>query len=495
MIPKVMLLIAVAGFALCFAGSSIGPSNILRRFGYQEGFAFRTSASRAVKLINILDPQASLRAVWDDSSNGGIPVVLINEPSRLGRGPSWVPKSGEVIFLNSAALNGLRHLFRQTNESAHQVSSQYLIALLLLHELGHIRHLDRGSFEDASGAPVPRQEINLDDYNLVPTESKFIEARADRFVANLVARAGEAEGPRKAASARFSYEIERIVVNFVAERGIEEFLGNGEEKIYWDHGYSHPNLQLRLLIINYLINPSEYGARVLQSFLEKVDNKPSINIPNLEGRFRETPQIQSQSDTMSGAERICMTALAAAEAGEYEFALRTLTYEIHSDPDNALLYYTRARILSRAGRFTDALVDCDRAIDCEASLAFAHTARGWILVRLDREDEALDAYEESINLNPVDVDTRINRGTLLLGLGRNEQALMDFSEAVRLDFASANGHFGRAVALSNLSQHDLALAAVEIALELNPEFLEARKLHETTLELLASPRSNPVDSQ
>jgi len=70
------------------------------------------------------------------------------------------------------------------------------------------------------------------------------------------------------------------------------------------------------------------------------------------------------------------------------------------------------------------------------------------------------------------------KGTCLAMLARYEEALLDFEHALQLDARYVPAWDGKAWVLGILGQKTQALAAVDKALELDPDYFEAQKRRE-----------------
>ena len=118
---------------------------------------------------------------------------------------------------------------------------------MLLHEAGHLAAGDAGSYTP----PVPMSIDDLTDTLNIP---KSRELRADAFAVDAV-RAAVIPGQRTerfTAATGLELALTKISWNLATRRLLDEFAANAlrERRLFLDHGYSHPNFELRLLVMN-----------------------------------------------------------------------------------------------------------------------------------------------------------------------------------------------------------------------------------------------------
>jgi hypothetical protein len=139
------------------------------------------------------------------------------------------------------------------------------LAVMLLHEVGHIANGDYGAFAEE----VPP---DLSSLNLRENIEKSREFKADAFAAQAIAAAmkgtgGEVEAQMAAmtlgmclSSWSFNLSKERVLDNFGAT-------ALNRPAVFWDKGNSHPNMELRILTIMHLLTGSQTSAELLDDFL------------------------------------------------------------------------------------------------------------------------------------------------------------------------------------------------------------------------------------
>jgi hypothetical protein len=171
-----------------------------------------------------------------------------------------------------------------------------LLAVILLHEVGHIIDGDAGRYS-------PADEVDWDSVNNEDSISKSRELQADAFAAGAIKRQLLLRPPPPAAN-RLREALTRASVERGRERPVAPFgqFPVSPTRLYWDAGYSHPNFDLRLLIMLNMIDENEQSRRKLSDFVSLrrragrarlflptrgSKQRPYYSLPRQEGQERE----------------------------------------------------------------------------------------------------------------------------------------------------------------------------------------------------------------
>jgi hypothetical protein len=221
------------------------------------GYANQLLLPENYQLIPAWKPIAS-----DDSTSEGNPVQVYSVSS--GNDdilvPAAVPKGCRCIFVNTKSLitwSGKNY----SGEGRLELNAAYLLAFMLLHEVGHIDQ-DTSAVKFANG--------KMSQLNIAPSLAKEKEEEADKFAAELVrSRSRNTEVSDASLTANWiAYEISKMSWNMQVYRTIDEFGSSvtGNPSVYFDSSYSHPNLAWRILRSNHLIQQTEDTADLLRTF-------------------------------------------------------------------------------------------------------------------------------------------------------------------------------------------------------------------------------------
>lgn len=221
----------------------------------------------AVELINLIvnTPALFMQIAGDpevkDPDPEAIPVHLTTPEGGRGLVASVPAECRAIVIDGNEFEKSYQNLSK--NDVLLQGNEMYMLALLLLHELGHIQAGHYGAFIPVEGAAT----TNLDS-----TNDKKREEQADEFVGAmlrtqfLALEKGEAiftSVPLMALVSSLSFTIStRAALDCYPCRVI------GSPELFWDYGQSHPNLQLRLMMLDHRINPTATSQEILDDFLE-----------------------------------------------------------------------------------------------------------------------------------------------------------------------------------------------------------------------------------
>ena len=161
------------------------------------------------------------------------------------------------------------------------------------------------------------------------------------------------------------------------------------------------------------------------------------------------------------------------QRGQFDAAIDLIGKAIAIDPAYAPAFVNRSHALQGAGRYAEALADCDRVLAIKPDLADIHSNRGNALQGLHRYEEALASYDRELAVQPGHLGALYNRGNALHNLHRYAEALTSYDRAlaVKPDFAEAL--YNRGVSLQSLERNEEALASYDHALAVKPDYIEA----------------------
>jgi tetratricopeptide (TPR) repeat protein len=135
-----------------------------------------------------------------------------------------------------------------------------------------------------------------------------------------------------------------------------------------------------------------------------------------------------------------------------------------------------AQVLSHQGKTTEALVQCEQALQATPDFAQekVQATLANILAESGEPEQSLPHFAASLRLNPNSAGTHSNLGNALLSLGRVDEAVSHFKEAMRLqpDQPALKGNFVR-VAMAQ-GKKDEAIALSREMVQKNPERVDVR---------------------
>lgn len=152
-----------------------------------------------------------------------------------------------------------------------------------------------------------------------------------------------------------------------------------------------------------------------------------------------------------------------------------------SDPE----HLKRGNELSRAGKFEEAVVEYEQALEIEPENVDLLSNLGVAYYNLGQLDKAIDHYSRAIEIAPNDADIRSNLAAAYVQLDQLDNALEEYKKAVELNPSLAQAFFGLGVVYALKGRTDDAIQAFEKFQELDPgEDLQATNDAEKYLKLL-----------
>lgn len=223
---------------------------------------FNEDLKDAIDLVNpLLPPEYQIFQLEEKMRHKSFPSPI---PAYAGRASvtgdmvAQVPYGCPEIVFNAEAFY---HGMQQTMESTD--NAEEMLAILLLHEIGHIANKHYGQFLPAEKNITP---------NITPGIDKDIEQQADQFVIDLLSPRIANEIPDENLAAHRIMAFVGLYSFSLAGMNSLNCFGCrplGSVDIFWDHSRTHENLELRLLKISHEVNPSETSKELLEEFQSK----------------------------------------------------------------------------------------------------------------------------------------------------------------------------------------------------------------------------------
>ena len=139
-----------------------------------------------------------------------------------------------------------------------------------------------------------------------------------------------------------------------------------------------------------------------------------------------------------------------------------------SNSHDSEIWYNKGNDLTKLGKFHEAIIAYDRAIEIDPNNSDAWNGKGFTLNKLDKYTEALQASNKAIEINPNNSDGWSTKGYALAKLGKYDEALQASNKAIESNSQNSMGWTNKALALSKLNRNEEAITAADKAIELNP---------------------------
>ncbi len=119
--------------------------------------------------------------------------------------------------------------------------------------------------------------------------------------------------------------------------------------------------------------------------------------------------------------------------GRYEEALVAIDKALDLNPRNEVAWLNKGNALSKMGRMIDALRCFNAAIKVNPRYEVAWNNKGNTLARLGQYDQALPCYDRALEIDPSYRGAWVNKGYVLTKLGRYDEATSCADRALRLN--------------------------------------------------------------
>ncbi|MEI6292306.1 MAG: tetratricopeptide repeat protein [Methanomicrobiales archaeon] len=159
--------------------------------------------------------------------------------------------------------------------------------------------------------------------------------------------------------------------------------------------------------------------------------------------------------------------------GEYQDAIEMLMEIVIRCPGDVEPVIALAQAYENAGMFSDALSAYDRAIQIEPENALLWGGRGKMLMKTGRYESADAAYSTALGINSEDAGILAERGDLFRKLGQYPDAEQSYRRSLELQPDAARVWYHRGKTLAMLKRYQEAIDACEIAISLDQSYIEA----------------------
>lgn len=230
----------------------------------EQGYAAVEQAIATVsKLVG--DGGLNLVPAWSrtvSDSAEKVPVYLVEGRPGAIVTPAAVPSGCRCVFVSPSVLEEWIQR-NSTGPGRMTLDAGQFLVFILLHEVGHIRKGTPGAiFRDGE----------MSQLNIEPSRAKAAEEDADDFASDVLKTCASRD-PADDVSLSANWvvlELGKLSWNMQAFRMIDEFgaFSVGKPSVYFDDGYSHPNLAWRILRVTDRIQGTEATRQLLEAFEE-----------------------------------------------------------------------------------------------------------------------------------------------------------------------------------------------------------------------------------
>jgi tetratricopeptide (TPR) repeat protein len=177
-----------------------------------------------------------------------------------------------------------------------------------------------------------------------------------------------------------------------------------------------------------------------------------------------------------------------AEQGDTAAVARQVALALDAASDDVGTYINAATFLLNLGLARQAFGVAEEAVEVDPDFFEAHDLMANLLTRAGRFDEAIAEYRLALKGNPSPALVHSNLGNAYAAKGDQPMALDQFRTAIELDSTLANAHVGIARALESTGRTDEARAHLRRARSADPNSIPAYHTEASLLLRLGRPR-------
>ncbi len=171
--------------------------------------------------------------------------------------------------------------------------------------------------------------------------------------------------------------------------------------------------------------------------------------------------------------------------------LQKLNAQLLAGPNNAELYYNRARYYLNSKNYELGLADMQRALKIDSTKSKYFLTLSDFYFVINKTGSAKTALEKSIKLDDKNVDAMLKLAELYLYVRKNEQSMKYINMALKVNQYNAEAYFMKGMNYKDLKDTARAISSMQTAVEQDQKYYQAY----IQLGIFSSARKNPLAVQ
>jgi|GEM_PF-1650934 len=189
--------------------------------------------------------------------------------------------------------------------------------------------------------------------------------------------------------------------------------------------------------------------------------------------FRETGErITLPQRQELNAREISSKAGSLQTLGKYDEAILCYNKAIQLNPVDFLSWNNKGVILAVLGRDQEAITCFDEVIKINPKFAVVWYDKGNILAKLGRHNEAIELYDKAIGIDSKFAEAWGNKGSLLNSIGRHHEAIICCDRAIEINSRNVVVWTVKGNALIMIGKSHEGIICYDNAIEINPRDAE-----------------------
>ena len=246
-------------------------------------------------------------------------------------------------------------------------------------------------------------------------------------------------------------------------------------RIYSDNAEAHNNLGVAFQRLGRLDDAEAQhreAMRLYPAYAEAYNNLGIV--AEQKGRLEEAVKYYTTSLTLQRQERNRAEShhnlgSVLQKLGRNDEAIAQIREALRIRPGYADAHGNLGTALLQSGRPDEAIAEYREALRLKPGYAQARNNLGTVLAKTGRLDEAVAEFQETLRLKPDATLTYINLADALRRLKRRDEAVSALRMAIRLQPEMAIAHYSLGNVLQDMGQFDAAVRAYREALRYEPE--------------------------
>lgn len=151
-------------------------------------------------------------------------------------------------------------------------------------------------------------------------------------------------------------------------------------------------------------------------------------------------------------------------------SVASVSKEIDADPQNASLFFKRAKALRALQEDSLALNDFRQAIKLDSSKAPYFSAIGELLFEHKDIDGSVKWFKKAIDINPKDPVAHLKFAKMLIYTDDNQKAFTEINTVLRQDPYNAEAYFLKGAVYKNLNDTLKAISSFQTSVQVDPNY-------------------------
>jgi tetratricopeptide (TPR) repeat protein len=246
-------------------------------------------------------------------------------------------------------------------------------------------------------------------------------------------------------------------------------------RIYPANAEAHNNLGVayqRLGRLDAAAAEHQEALRILPDYAEAYNNLGIV--AEQQGRLEEafkyyTTALALQPEERKRAETHHNLGSVLQKLGRNDEAIAQIREALRIRPDYADAHGNLGTALLQSGRTDEAIAEYREALRLKPAYAEARNNLGTVLARTGRLEEAIAEFQETVRLKPDATLAYVNVADALRRLNRRDEAVAALRMAIRLQPDMAIAHYSLGNVFQDMDQFEAAVGAYRDALRYEPE--------------------------